>query len=746
MTLASTANRNDYTGNDTTATYNYSFRIFLEGDLLATVRNTTTDVETTLALTTDYTVTGVTDDGGGTIVLQGTGKDWQGTGSNLNTGYSLTVRRVAQLTQNTDIRNQGDFFPEAHENQFDKLTMIDQQQQEGIDKSLKLSETVASSDFDPTIPASIVGVDGISIITNPAGDGLIAGPTADEISSASGSATAAAASAAAAATSEDNAEDWATKVDGIVEATDYSSKAYAVGGTGVTDTATRGAAKEWANKTSSTVDTSEFSAKEYAQGTQSGTGGSAKDWASETATDVDSGGEYSAKEHAQGTQTRGASGGGSSKDWANYTGSTVDDTEYSAKHYSNLAATSASDAATSAASSQWNDVQFITNADSPVTVADADTGTLYSVDTSAGAVVFNLDQISTLTLTSAWSIGIKKTDSSANTITVNRSGTDTIDGGTSKTIDRQFEGATFIPDIDPSPDAWTTLTYGEVTVTGDIVGTTDTQDLSNKNYIINNASKTTTYTATVNDEVLLCDTSGGAFTVTLYAATGNAGRTLIIKKTTSDFNLLTVDGNASETINGNTTTTLITQYESVRLFCDGSNWFILSREGTHTLPQSFTSDIDGVTTDPTKGTVVQDVAYWWREGKFMLFNWTYRQSAGGTNGSGIYKFKIPNSASLTIDSNYVTISTAPNTMTVGRGVLQDGGGSDGLTATLYPAQAYAYDSTSLTVAYWTQSAGNLITQRIQWDSANGGNLGSTTTFYISFEAKIPITEFKAENE
>jgi len=90
-------------------------------------------------------------------------------------------------------------------------------------------------------------------------------------------------------------------------------------------------------------------------------------------------------------------------------------------------------------------------------------------------------------------------------------------------------------------------------------------------------AKTTTYTATTADDVILCDTSGGAYSITLYAASGNSGRKLTIKKTTSDTTPLTIDGNASETIDGATTTTINTQYESVDLVCDGSNWHISNR-------------------------------------------------------------------------------------------------------------------------------------------------------------------------
>ena len=64
----------------------------------------------------------------------------------------------------------------------------------------------------------------------------------------------------------DEAEDWASKTTGQVEATDYSSKAYAIGGTGID--AGDGSAKDWAIKTSGTVgNTSEYSAKYWATST-----------------------------------------------------------------------------------------------------------------------------------------------------------------------------------------------------------------------------------------------------------------------------------------------------------------------------------------------------------------------------------------------------------------------------------------------------------------------------------------------
>lgn len=214
--------------------------------------------------------------------------------------------------------------------------------------------------------------------------------------------SAASASAAAAATSETNAaasavlaSQWATLTSGIVAATDYSAKAWSIGGTGVTGVAGKGASKEWATLTSSTVDTVSYSSKEYAQGTQASTGGSAKNWAQQTGADVTgaAANSRSAKSWAQDNNT-GATLGGSAKDWAQ-SGSLPDGTNKSSKSYaldsqtsataaaaSQVTASAAAAAATAAATSLANEWLFA----SSIVMADPGTGNFRLDNATFGSV------------------------------------------------------------------------------------------------------------------------------------------------------------------------------------------------------------------------------------------------------------------------------------------------------------------------------------------------------------------------
>ncbi len=88
-------------------------------------------------------------------------------------------------------------------------------------------------------------------------------------------------------------------------------------------------------------------------------------------------------------------------------------------------------------------------------------------------------------------------------------------------------------------------------------------------------TKTIAYTSQLIDGCILCDATGGAFTVTLLSAVNNNGKIYTIKKIDVSANAITVDGDGSETIDGATTKSLASQYDYIQIQSDGANWNII---------------------------------------------------------------------------------------------------------------------------------------------------------------------------
>lgn len=122
MTVASSTDRATFPGNDATTVFPLPFRFFANSDIQASLVTNATGVLTPLTLGTHYTLSGA---GEPEVDGNATGKLTMLTAPTAL--QSLFVQRVLPLTQPTDIVNQGRFFPEIHENVFDRLTMIAQQ-------------------------------------------------------------------------------------------------------------------------------------------------------------------------------------------------------------------------------------------------------------------------------------------------------------------------------------------------------------------------------------------------------------------------------------------------------------------------------------------------------------------------------------------------------------------------------------------------------------------------------------------
>jgi hypothetical protein len=162
---------------------------------------------------------------------------------------------------------------------------------------------------------------------------------------------------------------------------------------------------------------------------------------------------------------------------------------------------------------------------------------------------------------------------------------------------------------------------------------------------VSTVTKTTTYTATTSDSVIYADATSAAFPITLPVASGASGLILTIKKIDSTFNLVTIDGNGSETIDGALTKKLATQYQSYTIYCDGSSWKV--REVyVYGGRQTYSPTVSGLGT----GSATVNLAEWSRSDRFMDIAIKVTKDANaGTGGTGV-TINLP--SGVTIASNY----------------------------------------------------------------------------------------------
>ena len=145
MTISTTTIKNSYSGNGSTTTFNYTFKITDQDDIDVIIRSSS-GTETTKTITTHYTVTGVGNSGGGTIVF---------TAGNIPTsGETVILRRSTPLTQGVDLIENDPLPANTLEDALDKLTSINQELQEQLDRSLKVSKTATITTPEITADAS----------------------------------------------------------------------------------------------------------------------------------------------------------------------------------------------------------------------------------------------------------------------------------------------------------------------------------------------------------------------------------------------------------------------------------------------------------------------------------------------------------------------------------------------------------------------------------------------------------------
>jgi len=140
MTISSTTVKNSYSGDGSTTTFSYTFKIFAESDLQVIIRSST-GTETTKTITTHYTITGVGASGGGSVIF---------TAGNIPSATDTVVlRRNVPQTQSIDYIANDPFPAESHEEGLDRSMMVAQQIQEELGRAIKLSKTntITSTEF-----------------------------------------------------------------------------------------------------------------------------------------------------------------------------------------------------------------------------------------------------------------------------------------------------------------------------------------------------------------------------------------------------------------------------------------------------------------------------------------------------------------------------------------------------------------------------------------------------------------------
>jgi hypothetical protein len=152
VTVSTTTSRADYTGNGVTTAFTVPFYFLDNTHVLVLRTQISTGATTTLALTTDYTMSGAGVSAGGTVtcVVAPT------------TDQKISVLRSVPLTQLIHYVPNDPFPAASHEQALDQLTMELQQLNEVQTRSLTLSK--ATSGVSATLPnpsaSKVIGWDG----------------------------------------------------------------------------------------------------------------------------------------------------------------------------------------------------------------------------------------------------------------------------------------------------------------------------------------------------------------------------------------------------------------------------------------------------------------------------------------------------------------------------------------------------------------------------------------------------------
>ena len=153
MTVSSANNKDQYTANGVNTAFTYTFKIFDQDDISVYVDSTLKTI------TTDYTVSGVGNNAGGTVTFLVAPAN----------GTTVTLVLDEPFTQEIDYVDGDDFPASAHEEGLDRSVMRDLKLKEEVDRAVKLE--VTSTESDITV-ADLTGEAGKYLIVNDTEDGF----------------------------------------------------------------------------------------------------------------------------------------------------------------------------------------------------------------------------------------------------------------------------------------------------------------------------------------------------------------------------------------------------------------------------------------------------------------------------------------------------------------------------------------------------------------------------------------------
>lgn len=136
MTVTTTLDREYFPGDGFNKNFPFDFK-FLDNTHIYVYLIDAEGTATGKTLNVDYTISGVNNPGGGMVVMS----------QAPAVGSRLLIQRVLPQTQQTSIRNQGAFFPNIHEDVFDRLTMLIQQSISSTSNALQLDKSGDRWDF-----------------------------------------------------------------------------------------------------------------------------------------------------------------------------------------------------------------------------------------------------------------------------------------------------------------------------------------------------------------------------------------------------------------------------------------------------------------------------------------------------------------------------------------------------------------------------------------------------------------------